>query len=204
MIALIDYGMGNLRSVQKALQKVGAQVEIISDAERLALSEKVVLPGVGAFKDTVDGIEARGLKQVLSEFIHSGKPYLGICMGLQAIFDESEEGSGAKGLSILKGSVRRFPKKVDYKVPHMGWNQIQFRNGQQSCPLLKGITDKAYFYFDHSYYVVPETKDIVACVTDYGVDFASMIWRDNIYAVQFHPEKSQDNGLKMLRNFVGL
>ena len=200
--------MGNLRSVQKALEKLGADVDVISDAEKLSLSDKVVLPGVGAFKDTMEGIEARGLKNVIREFIDSGKPYLGICMGLQILFDESEEGGPHKGLGILKGKVKKFKPKRDLKVPHMGWNQmkIQGRNLKKGgrCPLLNGIDDNMYFYFDHSYYVVPEDKEAISGTTDYGLEFTSMVWKKNLYGVQFHPEKSQKIGLNMLRNFVEL
>lgn len=204
MIAVIDYGMGNLRSVEKALEKLGADVAIVSDPERLSLADKIVLPGVGAFKDTISGIESRGLKDIISEFIGSGRPYLGICMGYQAIFEESEEGGRHKGLCALKGSVKRFSPGRNLKVPHMGWNQVSFREGKELCPLLKGIENDSYFYFDHSYYVEPSEDNIVAGVTDYGIDFASMIWKDNIFAVQFHPEKSQEIGLKMLKNFIDL
>lgn len=206
MIAVIDYGMGNLKSVQKALEKLGGDVDIISDPERLSLSDKVVLPGVGAFKDTMEGIEKRRLERIICEFINSGKPYLGICMGLQILFDESEEGGCYKGLGVLKGKVKRFKPKKGLKVPHMGWNQmdIQKKDKKNSCPLLKDIKDSSYFYFDHSYYIAPDNKDVIIGTTDYGIEFASMIWQDNIYGVQFHPEKSQSNGLSMLKNFINL
>lgn len=200
MIAVIDYGMGNLRSVQKALESLGAEVEILSDPKRLNLSDKAVLPGVGAFKDTMDGIESRGLKGAIREYIDSGRPYLGICMGFQILFDESEEGGRFKGLGILKGRVKRFSQRKGLKVPHMGWNQVAIE--KKECPLLKGTTDNSYFYFVHSYYVMPKEKGVITCTTDYGLEFASMVWRDNLYAVQFHPEKSQANGLRMLRNFI--
>ncbi len=202
MIAVVDYGMGNLRSVEKALERLGADVEVISDGERLSLADKVVLPGVGAFKDTMDGISERGLKETICEFINSGRPYLGICMGLQILFDESKEGGRFKGLGILKGKVERFKARGDLKVPHMGWNQIEIRrNGR--CPLLRDVRDKSYFYFDHSYYVAPE-DDVTIAATDYGIEFASMVWKDNIYGAQFHPEKSQANGVRMLKNFIEL
>lgn len=204
MIAVIDYGMGNLRSVQKALESLGAEVEIISDAERLSLADKAVLPGVGAFKDTIDGIDSRGLRKVIGEFIASGKPYLGICMGYQAIFDKSEEGGLFDGLGIFAGSVKRFDPSTGVKVPHMGWNSLRVTGNGKRCPLLKGIKDGAYFYFDHSYYVAPKDDGIVAGATDYGIDFASMVWKDNVFCVQFHPEKSQKEGLKMLRSFIDL
>ena len=206
MIAIVDYGMGNLRSVRKALEKLGADVEVVSDLERLGLSDKLVLPGVGAFKDTMDGIRQRGLEDIIREFILSGKPYLGICMGLQVLFDESAEGGRSKGLGILKGGVKRFKVKKPMKVPHMGWNQIEMQGGTENgaCPLLKGIPDNSYFYFDHSYYAAPKDKNIAAALTDYGINFTSMVWKNNIYGVQFHPEKSQANGMDMLRNFISL
>lgn len=203
MIAVVDYGMGNLKSVEKALVKLGADVEIISDPERLSLAQKVVLPGVGAFKDTMDGIESRALGSPLCEFIRSGKPYLGICMGFQVLFEESAEDGKHKGLGIFKGKVKRFPKEKGLKVPHMGWNELKVQKGN-SCPLLKGIPDNTYFYFVHSYYAAPKDKGIVAGTTGYGLDFTSMVWKDNIYATQFHPEKSQGSGLKMLENFISL
>lgn len=204
MIAVIDYGMGNLRSVEKALKKLGADVEIISDADRLAASEKAVLPGVGAFKDTMKGIEERGLKDAILRYLVSGKPYLGICMGLQILFEESAEGGKNRGLGIFKGEVKRFEGTKELKVPHMGWNQLISQKRKPPCPLLKGIGDDSYFYFVHSYFVAPEDKSIIAGLTDYGVPFTSMIQKDNIYGVQFHPEKSQETGLKMLKNFIEL
>ena len=146
MIAVIDYGMGNLRSVQKALEHLGEDIDIVSDPERLSLADKAVLPGVGAFKDTMDGIESRGLTRTIREFIDSGKPYLGICMGLQVLFSESEEGGRFKGLGVLKGKVKKFKAKKNFKVPHMGWNQMKVR--KKECPLVKGIEDETYFYFD--------------------------------------------------------
>jgi len=204
MIAVIDYGMGNLRSVHKALESLGADAAIVSDAERLSLADKVILPGVGAFKDTIAGIEARGLRRVLSDFIGSGRPYLGICMGFQALFEESEEGGRHRGLGILKGRVRKFKADREHKVPHMGWNQVRAGADKKTCPLLKGITEGSFFYFVHSYYVDPEDRDIIAGTTDYGIEFTSMIWKDNMFAVQFHPEKSQGDGLLMLKNFIDL
>jgi len=204
VIAVIDYGMGNLRSVHKALESLGADARVISDAEQLSLADKVVLPGVGAFKDTIAGLDARGLRGALCEFIGSGRPYLGICMGFQAIFEHSEEGGRHEGLGVLKGGVRRFRAVSSRKVPHIGWNQVRFRAGMERCPLFKGVGDNSYFYFDHSYYVVPEEDAVIAATTDYGIEFASMIWKDNIFAVQFHPEKSQEIGLRMLRNFTEL
>ncbi len=203
MIAVIDYGMGNLRSVEKALKKLGTEAEIVCDAKRLSLSDKAVLPGVGAFRDTMQNLDKSGMVPAIREYIDSGKPYLGICLGLQILFEESEEGGLNKGLGILKGRVERFPEKKGLKVPHMGWNQIKIRKGR-SCPLLKGIEDNSYLYFVHSYYAIPKKEGVVVTTTGYGVEFTSMVWRDNLYAVQFHPEKSQAIGLKILRNFVEL
>lgn len=204
MIAVIDYGMGNLRSVAKALEKLGGDVAIVDDPERLSLADKVVLPGVGAFKDTMDGIVSRGLKDIIVEYIGSGRPYLGICMGYQILFDESIEGGRHTGLGIFKGRVERFASNGGLKVPHMGWNQLRINNGAAACPLLKGIGEGSYFYFVHSYYVKPKDGAIVATVTDYGSEFASMVWKENIFACQFHPEKSQEIGLRMLKNFIDL
>jgi len=204
MIALIDYGMGNLRSVEKALIKLGADVEIVFDAERLSLADKAILPGVGAFKDTIAGIEERGLKSAILEFIRSGKPYFGICVGMQVIFEESSEGGTSEGLGVIGGSVKRFQPRDGFKVPHMGWNEVKFAKGKEACPLFKGLEDGAYFYFDHSYYAAPTDGAVSAGITDYGVDFTSAVWKDNIFAVQFHPEKSQANGLAMIRNFIEL
>ncbi len=205
MIAVIDYGMGNLRSVSKALERLGAEVEIISSLDGLKRADKAVLPGVGAFKDTMDGLESRGLRDGVKDFIASGKLYLGICMGLQILFDESEEGGKIKGLGILKGKVKRFNPAQDLKVPHMGWNGVSYNKERRALPfLVKGVPDGSYFYFVHSYYVVPEDKACIAASTDYGVEFTSFVSKDNIYATQFHPEKSQDMGLTMLKNFIEL
>jgi glutamine amidotransferase len=204
MIAVIDYGMGNLRSVEKALEKLGADVDVVDDAERLGLAEKIVLPGVGSFKDTMDGLRSGGLMEAVSEFISSGKPYLGICVGLQVIFDRSEEGGRHKGMGLVKGDVKRFRPGKGLKVPHMGWNRVKMTTGGRKCPLFKGLVDGSYFYFDHSYYAAPRDEGVVSGVTDYGADFASAVWSENIYAVQFHIEKSQANGLRMLENFIRL
>lgn len=203
MIAIIDYGMGNLRSVLNAFRKCNGEAEIVYEAQKLNLAKKIVLPGVGAFKDTMDGIETRGFKQALLKAIDSGIPYLGICMGQQILFDESEEGGRYKGLGILKGKVKKFKPKKGLKVPHMGWNQVKFAKKGQAG-LFKAIPDDSYFYFDHSYYVAPKDMSIVSGTTDYGLDFVSMVSKDNISAVQFHPEKSQDVGLQMIRNFIGI
>lgn len=201
MIGLIDYGAGNLRSVEKALAKVGANVRIVRKPEELEGVKGIVLPGVGAFDDCVNALHNQGLFQPIKDLINSGKPYLGICLGYQVLFERSEEfNSRAAGLSIFKGNVVRFSSKPDFKIPQIGWNQVEIVN--KDCPVYRGIPDKSYFYFVHSYYPKPEDTSIVATWTEYADRFASSIWKDNIFAVQFHPEKSQNVGLKLLQNFV--
>lgn len=198
MIAILDYGMGNLRSVEKALQKVGAETLVTSDAEKITGAEGLVLPGVGAFKDCMRNLKEYGLIAPLYQFIQSGRPFLGICLGLQLLFSESTEFGLYKGLNIIKGKVVRFPQNSLVKIPHMGWNTVNIKEG---VPLLKDIEDESYFYFVHSYYVVPEDESIVASTTNYGIEFVSSIYHNNIFACQFHPEKSQEPGLKILRRF---
>ena len=201
MIAVIDYGMGNLGSVEKALKTLGAKVKVTDKSSDLKKADKIVLPGVGAFKDAMGSIDRLGISDTLKEAILSKKPYLGICLGLELLFEESEEGGKSKGLGFLKGKVARFKDPL-LKVPHIGWNQM--RKEKPACPLFKGIDDGAFFYFVHSYYVAPKEKDVIAATTYYGGDFTSMVWKDNVYAVQFHPEKSQENGIKFLENFIRL
>ena len=196
MIAVIDYGMGNLRSVAKALEAAGAaDVRITSDPKIISQADKIVLPGVGAFKEAMRELRRLGLIKAIKDNIFK-KPFLGICLGLQLLFSESEEGGKVKGLGIFPGIVRRFPDKL--KVPHMGWNQIKVKKGK----ILKNIPKNAYFYFCHSYYVVPKDKGLIAAATDYGKEFVSAIAKDNLFACQFHPEKSQASGLRLLKNFV--
>ncbi len=202
MIAIIDYGMGNLRSVQKALEKAGAATCITQDPREIQQAEKVVLPGVGAIKPAMEELNRLNLISVIKETVVSGKPFLGICVGLQLLFETSFEGGKVKGLGILPGTVERFTLPPALKVPHMGWNQIRQKNG--NCPLMKGIEDKSNVYFCHSYYVKPAQSDFTATTTEYGVDFTSSVYKDNIFGVQFHPEKSQAVGLKILGNFVNL
>jgi glutamine amidotransferase len=201
MIAVVDYGMGNLRSVEKALQKVGAEALVTSDARKILNSEGVVLPGVGAFRDCMRNLREYGLIDPLYQFIQSGRPFLGICLGLQLLFTQSEEFGPHKGLGLIKGRVVRFPNLPELKVPHMGWNTLSIK---RKVPLLKGIEDGSYFYFVHSYYVIPENDDITATTTHYGVEFVSSIRKDNIFACQFHPEKSQKLGLRILKRFGDL
>ena len=201
MIAIIDYEMGNLRSVQKGFEKVGHSAIVTSDAAQIRSASRVVLPGVGAFEDAMDALKRRDLIEPILEQIQSGKPFLGICLGLQLLFEKGFEGGEHEGLGVLAGTVNRFELPESYKVPHMGWNQIKIR---QSAPILETISDGGYFYFVHSYFVAPSDDSCVALETDYGVDFCSMIWRDNLYATQFHPEKSQELGLRILKNFAEL
>ena len=197
MIAIIDYGMGNLRSVEKGFQKVGVEVQVTNKPEVVEKADGVVLPGVGAFKDCMQELTNLQLTDTVVDVIKQGKPYLGICLGLQILFSGSEEFGKCRGLGIFKGKVVRF-KNGDLKIPQMGWNEL---NIKQQSPLLSDIPDKSYFYFVHSYYVAPEDDSIILTSTDYGIEFTSAVCRDNIYAVQFHPEKSQALGLKLLENF---
>ncbi len=201
MIAIIDYQMGNLRSVQKAFEKVGAQAVITSDPRELAQAEKIVLPGVGAFRDAIAELRRRDLTKPIREAIEAGKPFLGICLGLQLLFDVSYEDGDYEGLGVLKGKVVRFEVPREFKVPHMGWNQALIR---RRAPILEGIAEGTHFYFVHSYYVVPEDTEVIAIEADYHRPFCAMVWRDNLFATQFHPEKSQAQGLRMLKNFVAL
>jgi len=202
MIAIIDYGMGNLHSVQKALESLGAKTQVTNKPQDLQDCDKIILPGVGAFDDAVLELKKQNLIPALIEQIKNKKIFLGICLGMQLLFERSEEANKAKGLSLLKGQVRRFKNKKGFKVPHMGWNQLRKVNSQ--CPLLRDIPDNSYVYFCHSYYPAPTDEGVIAATTDYGIEFVSIIWRDNIYGLQFHPEKSQDIGIKILSNFVNL
>jgi glutamine amidotransferase len=201
MIAIIDYGMGNLRSVQKAFEKVGHQAVVTSDPAQVAAAAKVVLPGVGAFEDAAAELRRLELVKPVLRAIDSGKPFLGICLGLQLLFDVSYENGRHEGLGVLRGECVRFDLPRDFAVPHMGWNQLNIRH---PAPVLSGVAEGAYVYFVHSYYVVPTDAEVIAAETDYGGPFCAMVWRDNIFATQFHPEKSQAEGLKMLKNFAEL
>ena len=202
MIALLDYGAGNVRSVQKALTAAGGDVQLVPSPELVMQADAVVLPGVGAFDDCINAMQRLELFGTAREFISTGKPFLGICVGYQALFENSEEfNSSAAGLGIFEGSVVRFPD-ADVKVPQIGWNEVNFT--QPDCPIMKGIESGSHFYFVHSYYPQPKDESIVTTRTEYGVDFTSAIWRDNVFATQFHPEKSQKVGLQLLTNFVNL
>jgi glutamine amidotransferase len=201
MIALVDYGMGNLRSVEKALARVGADVHIVSDRNSVLAADALVLPGVGAFGDCMANLQKIGLVEAIREFIATKRPFLGICLGFQALFESSEEAPGVKGFARFPGTVPRFAAN-GLKVPHMGWNELRIQQGD--CPLLKDVADGSYVYFVHSYYCKPKDTSVVCGTTDYGIEFCSMLWAENVFATQFHPEKSQAVGLKMLRNFVQL
>jgi imidazole glycerol-phosphate synthase subunit HisH len=204
MIAIVDCGIGNLRSVHKAFERVGHAAHITQNPGDIARAHAVVLPGQGAFRDCMAQLDEHGLLEPVLDFIRSGRPYLGICLGLQLLMTESEEFGCHRGMNILQGRVRRFPHGLTgiqgqvLKVPHMGWNQTHVA---RSAPIFEGIPDHAYFYFAHSFYVEPLSDATVATTTDYGIRFVSGIWHDNMFGVQFHPEKSQTHGLRVLKNF---
>lgn len=203
MIALLDYGSGNLRSVHKALLAAGADVRLAMSPGEIGDARGLVLPGVGAFDDCINAMQRQELLEASRDFIRSGKPFLGICVGYQALFERSEEfNSCAAGLGVFKGKVVRFPESSGLKVPQIGWNQVN-RAGRD-CPLYRDIPDGSHFYFVHSFFPKPEDDSIVATRTEYGESFASSVWKDNVYATQFHPEKSQKVGLQLLSNFVTL
>jgi glutamine amidotransferase len=201
MIAIVDYQMGNLRSVQKAFERVGHAAAITADPKVLEQADHVVLPGVGAFADAIAEIRRRELIEPIRAAIESNKPFLGICLGLQMLFDVSYEDGEHEGLGVIPGEVRRFDVPAEYKVPHMGWNHVKQR---RPAPIFKGIADNAHFYFVHSYYVVPKDESVIAGEASYPEPFCAAIWRDNLFATQFHPEKSQATGLQLLKNFAEL
>lgn len=197
MIAIIDYGMGNLRSVQKAFQRVGCQAEIVQDPAAVEAAPAVVLPGVGAFADAMENLKKSGMIEAIHRAINSGKPFLGICLGQQLLFESSVEFGTTRGLGIFPGTVKRFPGG-DLKVPHMGWNQVEIAKPSQ---LLEGVPAGAAFYFVHSYYVEPADPELAVTLTEYGLKFASVVGRNNVFGIQFHPEKSSTLGLRILENF---
>jgi glutamine amidotransferase len=203
VIALLDYGSGNLRSVHKALLAAGAEVRLAKSPGEIGDARGLVLPGVGAFDDCIHAMQRQELLEASRDFIQSGRPFLGICVGYQALFERSEEfNSCAAGLGVFKGKVVRFPEGSGLKVPQIGWNQVNLVG--RDCPLYRNIPDGSHFYFVHSFFPKPEDGSIVAARTAYGENFASSVWKDNVYATQFHPEKSQKVGLHLLRNFVAL
>lgn len=203
VITIIDYGMGNLRSVQKGFERVGFEARVTDDPRKAAVADKLVLPGVGAFRDCMNNLAEGGFTEPVKNHVASGRPFLGICLGMQLLFTESEEFGRHAGLDLIPGRVVKFPQGTrsgneELKVPHMGWNRISIR---QPSPLFRGVEDGSFVYFVHSYYVVPDDPQVIATETEYGVNFCSSIWRDNVMATQFHPEKSQTIGLAMLKNF---
>lgn len=201
MIVVVDYEMGNLRSVQKAFEKVGESALVTQDPDEVRKASALVLPGVGAFPECMKNLTKFGLIESLLEFIRSGRPFLGICLGLQLLFDESEEFGVHEGLKVIPGRVKEFDRTMGLKVPHMGWNQVHVAG---ASPLFKGIPQNTFFYFVHSFYVEPTNPADIAATTEYGIHFTSAIARDNVFAVQFHPEKSQEMGLRILSNFSNL
>lgn len=199
---IVDYGMANLRSVQKAFERVGHSAALTSDPKRVAAAGKVVLPGVGAFRDAIARLRETGLDDVVRKHIDSGRPFLGICLGMQMLFDRDHEDGTHDGLGVFGGDVVRFPDAPGLKVPHMGWNTLRFPG--PACPLFAGLPDESAVYFVHSYFAQPTDRGIVAAEADYPAPFCAAIWKDNVFATQFHPEKSQRVGLQMLRNFAAL
>lgn len=200
MIAIIDYGAGNIQSVYKALKFIGADCKVTSDKDEILNADGAILPGVGSFGDAMDTMNERGIKDTIIEYTKSGKPFLGICLGLQLLFPESEETPGVKGLDIFKGTITKIPNQNrTLKIPHMGWNNISIK---QKNGIFKDIEGEPYVYFVHSFYLKAQDKDIVAATTQYGVEIDAAVQKGNIIATQFHPEKSGEVGLKMLKNFV--
>jgi len=198
-IVIIDYGMGNLRNVQKGFEKIGLEAKLTRNKKEIGRASAIVLPGVGAFKDCMENLEKYGLIDPLLRSVEKGKPYLGICLGLQILFSESEEFGTHKGLDLIRGKVVRFRPDPEHKVPHMGWNTIE---KEREVPMLQGVESGDFFYFVHSYYVIPEEAQWISTFTAYGKPFVSSIWKENLFATQFHPEKSQQKGLRILENFV--
>ena len=199
MIAIIDYGAGNIQSVYKALKFIGCECKVTNDKKEIMTSDGAILPGQGSFGDCMKSMENLGIKETVKEFIHTGKPFLGICVGLQLLFEGSEEGENINGLSIFKGKIRRIPNKANIKIPHMGWNSLKIL---KKDGIFKGIEDNSYVYFVHSYYLNAEDRNIVSSQTKYGVTIDASVIFNNVTATQFHPEKSGETGLRMLKNFV--
>ena len=202
MIAIVDYGMGNIHSVRKVMDSFGLESVITQNAADLERARKIILPGVGAFSDAMKELEKKKLKTAIIQQIKNKKPFLGICLGMQLLFSRSLEGVGARGLGLVAGVVDKFNQMDELKVPHIGWNQIN--RTANPCKLLNDISPGSYVYFCHSYYAVPQEQGVIASTTDYGINFTSAICKDNIFGVQFHPEKSQVVGRKILENFISL
>ena len=201
MIAIIDYDAGNIKSVEKALQKLGQDVVITRDAEEILRADKVILPGVGAFGDAMANLKKYQLDDVIRQVVEKGTPFLGICLGLQLLFERSDESRGVDGLGILKGEICKIPENGEHKIPHMGWNSLHLQNEGR---LFQGLEEDAYVYFVHSYYLKAEEEEIVKATTNYSVEIHTSVEKGNVFACQFHPEKSSDVGLQVLKNFVEL
>lgn len=201
MIAIIDYGAGNLQSVKKAFDFIGAESVITDNPEIINACDRILLPGVGSFGDAMDSMHKSGLVETVKQNALSGKPFLGICLGLQLLFEESEESPGVKGLGIFKGKIKKFSSDMGFKIPHIGWNSLSVK---QNDTIFKGIPENSYVYFVHSYYLHAEDENDIATITNYGIDFHSAVGKNNIFATQFHPEKSGDVGLQILRNFASM
>ena len=201
MIAIIDYDAGNIKSVEKALLYLGQEVKVTGDKDEILSADKVILPGVGAFGDAMATIRERGLESVIRQVVDQGTPFLGICLGLQLLFERSDEAPGVEGLGILKGEILKIPEKEGMKIPHMGWNSLHLENDGR---LFRGIEEGAYVYFVHSYYLKAADEQIVKAYTDYCTHIHASVEKDNVFACQFHPEKSSDVGLHILKNFVEL
>ncbi len=201
MVAIIDYDAGNIKSVEKALRFLGQEAVVTRDRERIRKADKVILPGVGAFGDAMEKLSQYGLTEVIKETVDKGTPFLGICLGLQLLFDRSDEAPGVEGLGILKGKILRIPEREGLKIPHMGWNSLGFPRGGR---LFRGLEPNPYVYFVHSYYLKAAEEEIVTAKTEYGVEIHASVEKGNVYACQFHPEKSGETGLQILKNFAGL
>ena len=201
MIAIIDYGAGNLQSVKKAFDFIGAESVITDNPEIINACDRILLPGVGSFGDAMDSMHKSGLVETVKQNALSGKPFLGICLGLQLLFEESEESPGVKGLGIFKGKIKKFSPDMGLKIPHIGWNSLEIK---QKDTLFKNVPENSYVYFVHSYYLHAEDEEDVATVTNYGIDFHSAVGKNNVFATQFHPEKSGDVGLQILKNFASM
>lgn len=201
MIAIIDYDAGNLRSVEKAMRHLGQDILVTRDTKEILAARKVILPGVGSFRDAMEKLKTYGLVDSIKMVIDKGTPFLGICLGQQLLFESSEEGLGVEGLSVLKGKIKKFPQMEGFKIPHMGWNSL---NIKKNAKLFEGLQDNPYVYFVHSYYLEAEDESVIAATADYCVNIHASVEKDNIFGCQFHPEKSGDTGLKMLNNFANL